>query len=149
MEQMATPTALPRLLIPRPVYSAMLAQAAAEAPNECGGLLGGTFDDGGGLLRAESCLPLVNAAASPTEYESEPRSLFAALRTLRQAGHKVVAIYHSHPAAPPVPSRTDLARNYWGRVVNLIISLQNAQPEVRGWWLSETGYRPADWEAVD
>ena len=46
-------------------------------------------------------------------------------------------------------SRTDLARNWSERVVNLIISLQNAQPEVRAWWLSATGYRAADWSRGD
>ena len=34
------------------------------------------------------------------------------------------------------PSRKDLERNYSESVVNLIISLQSSQPEVRGWWLT-------------
>jgi [CysO sulfur-carrier protein]-S-L-cysteine hydrolase len=148
-EQMPTSTTSPRLLIPRPVLASMLAQAVAERPNECCGILGGVAVDGGRLLRVQTWHPLVNAAASPTEYESEPRSMFQAMRDLRQAGLDVVAVYHSHPTSAAVPSRTDLARNYSEQVVNLIISLQNAQPEVRGWWLAATGYREADWAVVD
>jgi hypothetical protein len=45
-----------------------------------------------------------------------------------------------------VPSRTDLARNYSTDVMNLIISLKSSEPQVRGWWLNETGYREAEWE---
>lgn len=126
----------------------MLVQAAAELPNECCGLLGGSATPDG-QLRAMSFHPLVNAAASPTAYESEPRSMFRAMRELRNAGLDVVAIYHSHPSSPPVPSRHDLALSWGEAVVNLIISLQSAQPELRGWWLTSTAYREADWECVE
>jgi [CysO sulfur-carrier protein]-S-L-cysteine hydrolase len=145
---MPTSTESPRLLIPRPILAAMLAQAAAELPNECCGLLGGAPTPDG-HLRARSFHPLVNAAASPTAYESEPRGMFRAMRELRSSGMDVVAVYHSHPSSPPVPSRHDLALSWGEGVVNLIISLQSAQPEVRGWWLKATDYLEADWECVE
>jgi len=145
---MPTSTESPRLLIPRPILAAMLAQAVAELPNECCGLLGGSSNVNG-LMRALSIYPLINAVASPTAYESEPRSMFGAMREFRRIDLDVVAVYHSHPSSPPVPSRTDLARNYGEGVMNLIISLQTAQPEVRGWWLTATDYREADWECVE
>jgi hypothetical protein len=34
-------------------------------------------------------------------------------------------------------------------VVNLIISLQSAQPEVRGWWLTANDYREAEWSCTE
>src|SRR5262245_26943952 len=145
---MPTSTEFPRLLIPRPILAAMVAQAAAELPNECCGLLGGS-KTADGQLQANTVHPLVNAAASPTAYESEPRSMFQAMRALRKSCQDVVAIYHSHPSSPPVPSRHDLALSWGKQIVNLIISLQTAQPEVRGWWLTATDYREADWECVD
>jgi proteasome lid subunit RPN8/RPN11 len=146
---MPTSTESPRLLIPPPILAAMLAQAAAERPNECCGLLGGSPTPDRRSLLVRSVHPLVNAAASPTAYESEPRSMFEAMRELRRIGRDVVAIYHSHPSSPPVPSRTDLALSWGEGVVNLIISLQPAQPEVRGWWLAAASYREAAWECVD
>jgi len=146
---MPTSTDSPRLLIPRPILAAMLAQAAEELPNECCGLLGGSRSADGRLLHARTIHPLVNAAGSPNAYESEPRSMFDAMRELRQSDLDVVAIYHSHPSSPPVPSRRDLAQSWGEGVVNLIISLQSAQPEVRGWWLAATDYREAGWECVD
>lgn len=132
-----------RLELPPELYEAMLAQARAELPNECCGLLAGTID--GGVAFVRRCYPLVNAAASPTEYESEPRSMFEAIRAMRRERLDVVAVYHSHPTSPPVPSRTDLARNYSPDVVNFIVSLVNASPEVRGWWLTDVDYREAEW----
>jgi proteasome lid subunit RPN8/RPN11 len=130
----------PKLLIPSPIHSAMIAQALAEAPLECCGLLAGQ----GSTVAAS--YPLVNAACSPTEYESEPESLFAAHKDIRRHGWDVLAVYHSHPTSPPIPSRTDLARAYWAGVVHFIISLQTSQPEVRGWWLNESEYQEAKWE---
>jgi proteasome lid subunit RPN8/RPN11 len=127
----------------------MLAQAAAERPLECCGLLAGPANDGP-FWRVVRYYPLVNAAASPTEYESEARSILAADKDMRRNGWKVLAIYHSHPTSPPVPSRKDLENNFYGdTAVHLIISLQSAQPKVHGWWLSATEYREAEWEVVD
>jgi proteasome lid subunit RPN8/RPN11 len=132
-----------RLLIPRPIYSAMIAQALAEAPLECCGLLAGR--DG----RVVRQYPLVNAAASPVEYESDARGMFTAWRDMRQYDLDILAVYHSHPTSPPVPSRKDRERNYSELVVNLIISLQSVEPEMRGWWLSFSDHREAAWEVFD
>jgi [CysO sulfur-carrier protein]-S-L-cysteine hydrolase len=122
----------------------MVAQAVVEAPLECCGFLAGPpFAGGEGTVAAR--YPLVNAAASPVEYEADPRSLLGAHKDIRRQGWDVLAVYHSHPTSPPIPSRTDLARAYWTGVVHFIISLKSSQPEVRGWWLAEAAYCEAEW----
>jgi len=123
-----------RLLIPRPVYEAVLAHARRELPAECCGLLAGMIE--GGVGRVTMHLPLVNALTSPTEYESDPRSMFAAHKAMRAAGTDVLAVYHSHPTSDPIPSRRDLERNFSESVVNLIIGLRSTDPNVRAWWLT-------------
>ncbi len=133
-----------RLCVPSGLYAQMLQQAQAEHPNECCGLLAGRVVDGVG--RVERCYPLVNELESPTEYRSEPQSMFDAYRDLRNRGIDVLAVYHSHPASAPVPSRKDRERNYSEAVVNLIIGLSGPEPVVRGWWLTETDAREAAWE---
>jgi [CysO sulfur-carrier protein]-S-L-cysteine hydrolase len=126
----------------------MVAQAVAEAPLECCGFLAGpAWTDVAATVAAR--YPLVNAAASPVEYDAEPRSLLDAHKDIRRHGWDVLAVYHSHPTSPPVPSRTDLARAYWSGVVHFIISLQSSQPEVRAWWLSESEYSEADWQLTN
>jgi len=122
----------------------MLWHARAEAPLECCGLLAGVIrEDGVGEVRLR--YPLLNAAASPVEFESEPRSHFSADKDIRRQGLEVLAVYHSHPTSEPVPSRKDLARNYSPDVVNLIVSLATTPPVIRAWWLSAEDYRAAEW----
>jgi proteasome lid subunit RPN8/RPN11 len=133
----------------------LIAQARAELPNECCGLLAGRIipepagPDSGLLGRVLQEYPLVNAAASPVEFLSEPRSMFEAIRDIRRLGLEILGIYHSHPTSDPVPSRTDLERNYSADVVNLIISLTTAEPRVRAWWLLDAAFREAEWECVE
>jgi proteasome lid subunit RPN8/RPN11 len=131
----------------------MVAQALAEQPLECCGLLAGVLEGPpeavGPAVRVGRVVeryPLVNNAASPVEYWSSDERLFAAHRDMRERGLEILAIYHSHPTSPPVPSRTDLARNYYPDAVSLIISLTTAPPAVRGWWLSDRDYREAEWD---
>jgi [CysO sulfur-carrier protein]-S-L-cysteine hydrolase len=133
-----------RLSIPRPLYEAMLAHARAELPTECCGLLAGTIE--GDIGKVTDHFPLINALASPTEYESEPRSMFAAHKIMRATATEILAVYHSHPTSDSIPSRRDLERNYSELVMNLIIGLKAAEPDVRGWWLTEGGAEEAIWE---
>jgi proteasome lid subunit RPN8/RPN11 len=138
------------LHLPRRLYEEMLAQARVELPNECCGLLAGRIERQGesavGVVLRR--YPLVNSAASPVEFWSEPRGMFEAERDMRRHGYELLAVYHSHPTSVPVPSRTDLERNYSPDVMNLIVSLKGSKPDVRGWWLDAVGYREAAWELV-
>ena len=136
-----------RLLLPRRILQAMVEHAQAELPNECCGLLAGEQD--GEILRARVWYPLVNEAASPIRYLSEPRGMFLAVKDMRASSYEVVAIYHSHPTSEPIPSRTDLEQNYSPDVVNFIIGLKGTPPLVRGWWLTETTFEEAAWEIVE
>ena len=124
----------------------MLQHAHTELPNECCGLLAGVRE--GEVLRVLAIHPLINEAASPIEYRSEPRSMFEAVREMRKCDHEILAIYHSHPTSEPIPSRTDLARYYSSDVVHFIIGLSDTEPLLRAWWLTETAYEEAAWKVV-
>jgi proteasome lid subunit RPN8/RPN11 len=141
-----------RLLVPRDLLAALVAQALAEQPNECCGLLAGKLAGPAGAEkpagRVVERYPLVNALASPVRYESDGPSMLRAHRDMRRRGLDILAVYHSHPTSEPVPSRTDLAWSYYPGVVHLIVSLTTTPPHVRGWWLTETDYREAEWEVV-
>ena len=136
-----------RLQVPSAVVRKMCAQARAEAPNECCGLLAGGVDDLK-VGRVRERYPLVNNAASPKEYLANDRTLFDAHRDMRTRGLDLLAIYHSHPVSDPVPSKTDIERNYFDEVMHLIISLKTGEAVMRGWWLGEGEYREAEWEAA-
>jgi len=125
----------------------MLQHAQSELPNECCGLLAGVC--GADVARAEKHYPLVNEAASPIEYRSEPRSMLQADRDIRKENLSIVAVYHSHPTSAPIPSRTDLERNYMPDVMQFIISLNGAEPSVRAWWLVDDHFDESQWQIID
>ena len=92
--------------------------------------------------------PLVNVAASPVRFESEPRGMFEACRDLDRRGFELLAVYHSHPTSRAVPSRTDLEWNLSSRVVTFIVSLATEPPQLRAWWLTGNEYMAAEWEEM-
>ncbi|HWY87080.1 MAG TPA: M67 family metallopeptidase [Gemmataceae bacterium] len=140
-----------RLLVPRQFHTDMVLQAQAELPNECCGMLAGRVENGpaGPVGRVLCRYPLVNAAANPWEYVSEPRSMLNAEKARRAEGLEFLATYHSHPRSRPVPSIIDLERNYSPDVVTMIVSLQTDVPEIRGWWLDGNEYREAAVEWIE
>lgn len=97
----------------------------------------------------KACYPLVNEAASPTEYRSEPRSMFLAIKAIREQGQEILAVYHSHPTSDPIPSKTDRERNYSPDVANFIIGLKSTPAEVRVWWLTLESFEEAAWDVVE
>ena len=147
----ATPVDQPgpfrRLLIPRGALDEVIAHARESLPNECCGLLAGWIDGEGGRVTQQ--YRVRNERLSPTEFATHPRDMLDASKATRAAGTEVLAIYHSHPTSAPVPSRKDIERNSWGvSVVHLIVGLGGAEPEIRGWWLTDDGYCEATWEGV-
>lgn len=130
-----------KLLVPRATVDEMIAQARAELPNECVGLLMGTVD---GVVTRR--YPLVNVLADPKRFESEPRSMFEAEKARRAEGLEILAVYHSHPTSRAVPSKHDLANRYSDEVLTLIISLETEPPEVKVWRLFEDRFEAAEME---
>jgi len=139
----------------------MVAQAIAELPNECCGLLAGRTAAAGldaqatppgpdlPVVRAERIYPLKNAAASPVKYLSDDEGMFAAWHDMRCLGFEILAIYHSHPISDPIPSRTDREENYYPDAIHLIISLKEPDVRVRGWWLDGETVKEAEWMCVE
>jgi proteasome lid subunit RPN8/RPN11 len=86
------------VVIPAEVRAALEEHARAEEPNEACGLV--VLRDG----RAERYVPGRNAASSPYRFELEvdPEVWF-----LEDNGYEL-AVFHSHPASPARPSRTDV-----------------------------------------
>lgn len=103
-------------------WAQMVAHAAATAPNEACGLLAG--HNGASMQVFE----ITNVLASPTHYSMAPAEQLRAFMQMEQHGWLLLAIYHSHPAGPPHPSKTDIAEARYPGVVHLILS-----PGGNGW----------------
>jgi proteasome lid subunit RPN8/RPN11 len=130
------------LLITAAFHEAMLAHCMEEAPLECCGLLGGVAP------RVSSIHRLRNTDASETRYNADPKDLIRAVVSLRERGAEILAIYHSHPRWPAVPSQTDLRENHYGEVPRIIVSLQGAEPVVRVWRLDPQSFVELPWQLV-
>jgi proteasome lid subunit RPN8/RPN11 len=70
------------------------------------------------------CYPVANVAEQPAQrFLLDASAQIAALKTMRERGEELFAIYHSHPTAPAIPSSTDLELAAYPDTLYLIISL--------------------------
>lgn len=87
------------MVVPEEIRRQLLEHALAESPNEACGLV--AFRDG----VAERYLPGENELASPYRFRLKPNDPLDFF--LEDEGYDL-AVFHSHPATEPRPSRTDL-----------------------------------------
>jgi proteasome lid subunit RPN8/RPN11 len=117
------------IAIPQAIIAELTAQAQAEQPRECCGLLGGRG------AQVKTRYPLRNQAAEPErQYAAAPEDLFEAMRLMRASREELLAIYHSHPRGPACPSATDLELAFYPQAVYLIIAREQ-QWEMRAFRL--------------
>ncbi len=113
----------PSLTISRAQWEQMRDYVEAQAPLEACGLLGGRGE------AVEVVIPVRNAAGSPVRYRMEPLEQLQAFEQVESAGMEMLAIFHSHPQGPAVPSPTDIAEAFYD-VIQIIWS------PVEGEWLA-------------
>ncbi len=85
-------------------HAAILAAAAASAPDEACGLLLGHHEH----IAAAPAVANV-AATRRTCFELDPLALIAAHKAARAGGLALLGYWHSHPTGPSAPSATDQA----------------------------------------
>ena len=125
------------MVIPPVVRSALVEHAEAEKPNEACGLV--AMRDGA----AERYFPARNGAASPYrfELEADPEAWF-----LEDEGYEL-AVFHSHLASPPRPSRTDVENiGLWEGRPYLILALHTG--ELAGWRIVHGRSEPLELSAA-
>jgi [CysO sulfur-carrier protein]-S-L-cysteine hydrolase len=106
------------LILPINISNSLITLANQTWPHECCALIGGQVEKG--QFVAESCFALVNELHSPTEFRSEPKSLFAALKAIRSQNQTLIAVAHSHPSSRPKPSQKDWDEHYYSDSLCLI-----------------------------
>ena len=118
----------------RALLDQIIAQAHAEAPNECCGIVAGS--DG----RAVKLFKARNARASPLAYESDASDLMRIYDAIDANGLEVGIIYHSHTRSDPVPSQTDinLASPFLPDAVYLIAGVKDPErDDIRAWQIRD------------
>ncbi|HEY8193008.1 MAG TPA: M67 family metallopeptidase [Gaiellaceae bacterium] len=124
------------MVVPPEIRDQLVAHAREEAPNEACGLV--AFRDG----VAERYLPGDNVLQSPYRFELRPRD--PADFFLEDDGYEL-AVFHSHPASEPKPSRTDLENiGLWEGRPYLILRADTC--ELAGWRIHGGGVEPLSLE---
>ena len=124
--------------LPRALLERMVAQARADAPLETCGLLAGLDE------RTMRVLPVPNVLHSPVQYRMGGQEFAEAMIA---CDFEPVAIYHSHPAGPSIPSQTDIAEAFYPDSVYIIISLAHEPPSVRAFYITGGGVTEIELQA--
>ena len=119
-----------KLLVARGILDQLVTHARECLPEEACGFLVGRGDS------AERFVPALNILRSSTRFSVQPQFLFDFFRNLRRTGEEMVAVFHSHPSGPAVPSNRDIAEAHYIDVAYVIVSLADERPDIRAWRLA-------------
>jgi proteasome lid subunit RPN8/RPN11 len=123
------------LILPRRLRAQVIAHARSEAPREACGILAGVAP------RVNRVYRLRNIADSPaTRYLADPSGQLAAFEDMERTGVQLLAIYHSHPGSPAVPSPTDLSLAFYPDACHVIVSLTARRPVLRCYAIADGAY---------
>ena len=120
-------------------FDQIVAQARADAPLETCGLMAGR--DG----NVERVLPVPNVLSSRVEYRMGGQAFADAMAACH---FEPLAIYHSHPDGPCVPSPTDIAQAFYPDSIYIIISLAQEPPSVKAFRIVEGAVAKVELEVV-
>ncbi|MBL1275893.1 MAG: M67 family metallopeptidase [Ectothiorhodospiraceae bacterium] len=105
--------------MPRYIVNQLLELALNSPDSEICGLISSI--DG----HANRCYPTTNIATDQhQQFHCDPEQHIDAMRSMRERGESLFAIYHSHPNTPAIPSLADIEQLSYPQAIYLIISLQ-------------------------
>lgn len=115
---MNKPAKNPALELPRVLVNQILAHAQQNPDEEICGLISSKNEIATRYYR------IGNAAPDKTHhFEMNGAEQIAAMKKMRAQGEKIMAIVHSHPDAPAIPSTFDEESNGYPEAYYLVVSL--------------------------
>lgn len=106
------------LELPRPLINQILAHAQQNPDEEICGLISSKNKT------ASRYYPVANVAENKKRFfEMSGPQQIKAMKTMREQGEELLAIVHSHPDAPAIPSELDRENNNYPDVYYLVVSL--------------------------
>lgn len=126
---------------------AVIDHARSCKPEEACGILAGTSDSNG-TRTVERVFLMENAEHSTTFYMLESREQFRVFDEMEKEGLEPVAIFHSHPHSPAVPSVHDMELAFYPHSLYLIVSLMNEEPDFHAYRIVDKKVTEAGIEIV-
>ncbi|MGD2160408.1 MAG: M67 family metallopeptidase [Gammaproteobacteria bacterium] len=126
------------LILPRKIVDQILVHAHQHEDTETCGLVSKSGNNPARYYVVK------NIAADPSvRFEMDPKEQIAAMKNMRDQGEKLLAIVHSHPASPPVPSAIDIAEIGYPDAYYIIVSLQSKNaPDIRAYRMVNAVMQP-------
>lgn len=129
----------PGLRVPKLIYEEVLAHCRAEYPKEACGILAGR--DG----TVAKVFTMTNVDRSAISYQMDPKEQLRIMKQMRQDGHQMLAIYHSHTATAAYPSPVDVKLAIYHEVSYVLVSLADRErPQVRSYRIIDAAIMPED-----
>jgi proteasome lid subunit RPN8/RPN11 len=97
-------------------WAQIVLHVSQMVPEEACGLVAG---DGN---RSRAVFSITNELHSPVHFRMDPQEQIFAILEIERQGWNILAIYHSHPNGPQVPSKTDIDEFFYPGTVYLICS---------------------------
>ena len=97
---------------------------------------------------AQQLYKMTNIEKSSVSYMMDPGEQFRVMKEMRNNGHKMIAIYHSHPHSQAYPSLKDISLAFYSDQIYLIVGLTDKnRPEVRAFEILEGDVREVQIES--
>jgi proteasome lid subunit RPN8/RPN11 len=118
----------------------MHSHASAIYPEECCGLLLGTFDEESKNKRVVESKRMGNVFVKEERYHRytiDSKEFMATESEAESRGMEIVGIYHSHPNAPAKPSQFDM-NHAWPSLSYIVIEVRDSKPvDTKSWLLMD------------
>lgn len=131
------------LRIRQDILDNIIAHSRSEAPLEACGYLA---QKDGVVCRH---IAMKNIDASPVHYSMDPTQQFAAVKSCRNEGLVIRAVYHSHPETPARPSPEDIKLAYEPALSHVIISLAGKNPVAKSFIIRKGKVFPEEIDIIE
>lgn len=121
-----------KIIIESQILDSMKQHAKELHPIECCGYLGAK--DG----VVNTIYKMKNIDNSPEHFSFDPKEQFQVVKDARKNNIELVSVYHSHPETPARLSQEDIKLLNDPKMVYIIVSLMENQPDVKAYQLSKT-----------
>jgi len=132
-----------RLSLGRSLYQTMLEDVKFRVPEEACGILAGHNS------HASRVFVVTNELHSRVAYRMAPQEQITAFLDMESQGLEMLAVYHSHPSGPKLPSDTDMAEFAYSGVYSLIWFPSGDSWECRAYLISARSYVPIDFQLIE
>ena len=138
------------LTIPAALQRQVVDHCLDRYPKEACGLLAGPAASAlGGELTAVHVYLMRNVEDSPIGYAMDPKELLLVEKQMRQAGQRLVGIFHSHTASAAYPSSVDVGLALSPDLAYVLVSLKDrAQPDFKSYRIEGAAITPEEVRVV-